>query len=153
VSEGAVVRSSYSADEVEFNHQLEADGYQPEYDPEATSGAALQLEEFVAGRRKAFDLRIDLGGLPPFPRRVLLAVAQVPYGEVRSYANIAATVGKPRAARAVGSALSRNPASLFIPCHRIIRSDGTLGEYGERVWGRSASEVKRRLLRLEGVNL
>jgi methylated-DNA-[protein]-cysteine S-methyltransferase len=140
-------------DELEFSHQLETDGYQPEFEPEETSGPALQLEEYLSGSRKDFDLAIDLSSLPPFPRVVLQTVAKVPYGEVRSYSDIASDVGKQRAARAVGSALSQNPASLFIPCHRIIRSDGTLGEYGERVRGRSATEIKRRLLRLEGVNL
>jgi len=153
VSARGVAMSSVALDEAEFCHELEIAGYEPEYGAEGTSQARHQLEQFFAGSRRSFDVGIDLSSLPAFPRSVLEAVAEVPYGEVRSYADIAFAVGKARAARAVGTALSRNPVSFFVPCHRIIRSDGTLGEYGARIFGRSGSEFKRRLLLPEGVAL
>jgi methylated-DNA-[protein]-cysteine S-methyltransferase len=89
-------------------------------------------------------LTCDLSALSDFDRRVLEATMRIPRGETRSYAQIAADVGSPRAHRAVGTALSHNPVPLLIPCHRVIRSDGTVGEYGL-----AGPEAKRRLLDLD----
>ncbi len=89
---------------------------------------------------------VDLSSLSPFAREVLAACRAIPRGEVRTYAQLAAAVGRPRAARAVGSALRRNPVPLLIPCHRVLRGDGTIGQYNM-----GGPEVKRRLLELEGV--
>jgi methylated-DNA-[protein]-cysteine S-methyltransferase len=86
---------------------------------------------------------LDLGGLTPLQRSVLRATAQVPHGEVRSYGQIAAQVGRPRACRFVGTTLSRNPFPIFIPCHRIVRADGSLGGFG------AGTDLKRRMLLLE----
>ncbi len=83
----------------------------------------------------------------PFSRQVMLAVHAIPRGQVRTYGQIAATVGRPRAARAVGNVMARNPFPIVIPCHRVIRADGTAGEFG----GRPA--LKLRLLSMEGVRL
>lgn len=98
----------------------------------------------AAGPQRSFDLR----ALSEFDRTVLLETARIPRGETRSYGQMAVDVGAPRAARAVGTALSHNPVPLLIPCHRVIRSDGSAGE-----WGAGGSELKRLLLRLEGVQL
>ncbi len=76
------------------------------------------------------DLTYDLSSLSDFDRRALEATLRIPRGETRSYGQIAADIGSPRAHRAVGAALSRNPVPLLIPCHRVIRSDGSIGEYG-----------------------
>lgn len=76
------------------------------------------------------DLTYDLTFLSDFDRRALEATLRIPRGETRSYAQIAADIGSPRAHRAVGAALSRNPVPLLIPCHRVIRADGSIGEYG-----------------------
>lgn len=92
-------------------------------------------------------LPLDLGGLGGFQRDVLRAVQEIPRGEVRPYAWIAARAGRPTAVRAVGTALARNPVPLLIPCHRVTRSDGVVGEY---VFGAAAKE---RLLLAEGVDL
>lgn len=84
---------------------------------------------------------IDLGDRPEWDRRVLAAVAELGWGETASYGGIARRVGAPRAARAVGGAVGRNPITLLIPCHRVIASDGTLGGYGGGGWG----DVEERL--------
>jgi O-6-methylguanine DNA methyltransferase len=92
-------------------------------------------------------LRFDLRGLPDFARDVLQATAQIPAGQVRTYAWLAEHIGRPRAVRAVGSALGRNPVPVLIGCHRVVRSDGAIGDY---VFG---PDAKRRLLQAEGVDL
>jgi methylated-DNA-[protein]-cysteine S-methyltransferase len=106
--------------------------------------ARRELEEYFAGRRRAFDLPIDLTGLPLFQRSVLDELVRVPYGEVSTYGALAARVGKPRAARAVGGALNRNPVAIVVPCHRIVGASGSLTGYAGGL-GR-----KRALLELEG---
>lgn len=108
--------------------------------------AARQLEEYLAGRRSTFDLPLEPRGGTPFQRRVWEALRRIPYGATRSYGELAAEVGSPRAARAVGSANARNPISIFIPCHRVIQSSGQSGGYG------GGPAVKRRLLALEAAH-
>jgi methylated-DNA-[protein]-cysteine S-methyltransferase len=88
---------------------------------------------------------VDWSRMPPFQRRVLQATAKIPYGKVRSYGDIADLIGAPRAQRAVGTACARNPVPLLIPCHRVVRGDGTLGRYGM-----GGTERKRALLLAEG---
>jgi methylated-DNA-[protein]-cysteine S-methyltransferase len=92
--------------------------------------ALAELREFLEGRRTFFTVPVDLSGLGAFQRRVLSSASRVPFGEVVSYAALAASVGRPRAARAVGNALAANPVPIIVPCHRIVRSDGTWGHYG-----------------------
>ncbi|MFI0487423.1 methylated-DNA--[protein]-cysteine S-methyltransferase [Actinomadura sp. 9N215] len=92
-------------------------------------------------------LRLDLRGLSEFEAAVLRAAARIPHGQTRPYAWVARAAGRPKAVRAVGSALGRNPVPLLIPCHRVTRSDGTLGDY---VFG---AAVKERLLRAEDVDV
>ncbi len=88
--------------------------------------------------------KVELDSLTSFQRKVLEVVKTIPYGEVRSYKWVAERMGKPRAARAVGQALKRNPYPAIIPCHRVIRSDGKLGGYSKGI------QKKRRLLKDEG---
>ncbi len=105
-----------------------------------------QIIAFFDGKRTTFSAGIDLSALPPFRQSVLQACRQIPYGETMTYADLAQLVGRPGAARAVGSAMANNPVPLVIPCHRVLRSDGSLG-------GFSAPEgigQKKRLLQLEG---
>ena len=92
------------------------------------------------------QLPFDLRGTTDFDRAVLLKTAEIPYGEVRSYSWIAREIGHPLAVRAVGSAVGRNPIPLLIPCHRVVRRDGRIGEYGL-----GGTEAKRALLSAEGV--
>jgi methylated-DNA-[protein]-cysteine S-methyltransferase len=88
-----------------------------------------ELDEYFEGSRRAFDLDADLAGVPVFQQRVLRELALVPYGEVTTYGALAARVGNPRAARAVGGALNRNPIPLVLPCHRVVGSTGALVGY------------------------
>jgi methylated-DNA-[protein]-cysteine S-methyltransferase len=104
---------------------------------------ARQLEEYFSGRRRRFDLPLDLRGTD-FQRRCWQELLKIPYGETRSYAQIAHAIGNPLAVRAVGLANGQNPIAIIVPCHRVIGSDGSLTGYG------GGLETKRRLLELEG---
>ena len=117
--------------------------------------AIAALEAMLAGRPSRRAVRFDLADRPSWDRRVLEAVAAIPRGRTASYGEIARQIGAPRAARAVGGAVGRNPISLLIPCHRVIAGDGTIGGYGnDGVVSRADRlEMKRDLLRREGVLL
>ncbi|MBI2761007.1 MAG: methylated-DNA--[protein]-cysteine S-methyltransferase [Chloroflexi bacterium] len=97
-------------------------------DPAADMGLQDQLDGYFARRRRDFDVPLDLRGTP-FQRAVWRAVMAIPFGETRSYADIARTVGRPAAWRAVGAANAVSPVSLVIPCHRVIGADGTIKGY------------------------
>ena len=113
------------------------------------------LEALLAGRPAGYDIAFDLADRPDWDQRVLAAVAAVPWGRTVSYGEIARRIGAPRAARAVGGALGRNPITLLIPCHRVIAADGSIGGYGGDEWGSREERVaiKRDLLRREGVRV
>ena len=105
---------------------------------------------------------VDLGAVPidiadrsDWDRLVLDGVRTIARGETASYGEVARRIGRPRAARAVGGAVSRNPVALLVPCHRVIAGDGSIGGYGAAAWGgvEAALELKRALLRLEGVEI
>lgn len=98
-------------------------------DPQAAAGTAAQLREYFAGERDRFDLPLAPRGTA-FQLRVWEALREIPYGETATYGEIAATIGKPSASRAVGAANGRNPIGVVVPCHRIIGADGTLTGYG-----------------------
>jgi len=149
VSEKGLVEISFGNkwSEAEFREELEQRGFRVVTDQKAPSIVTEQLKEYFSRKRHQFNLPLDFSGLPPFTKSVLHATAEVPYGQVRSYQDIARTVGKPGATRAVGNALHRNPIPLVVPCHRIVRSDATLGGYA------GGPEVKQQLLTLEGASL
>lgn len=88
-----------------------------------------EIREYLSGERAFFSVPVDLEGVGDFQRRVLEAAREIPFGEVRPYAWIAERIGHPRAVRAVGTALGENPVPLLVPCHRVGRSDGSLGGY------------------------
>jgi methylated-DNA-[protein]-cysteine S-methyltransferase len=117
--------------------------------------AVAALGAMSAGRPARRTPRFDLRDRAPWDQRVLAAVAGIPWGRTASYGEIARRVGSPRAARAVGGSVGRNPVSLLIPCHRVIASDGTIGGYGSDGWASRAErlEMKRDLLRREGVTV
>ena len=102
-----------------------------------------ELEEYFSAQRREFTLPLDLRGTD-FQLACWRALLAIPYGETRSYASIARSVGKPKAFRAVGMANNRNPLAIVVPCHRVIASDGTLCGYG------GGLDMKRKLLELEG---
>jgi methylated-DNA-[protein]-cysteine S-methyltransferase len=105
--------------------------------------AARELDEYFAGRREAFDLVLDFQLTQGFRRDVLAHLPSIGYGHTESYAQVAAAAGKPNAVRAAGSACANNPLPVVVPCHRVIRSDGSFGGY---VGG---LEAKQFLLRME----
>lgn len=104
-----------------------------------------QLTEYFAGVRTQFDLPIAYPSGTPFQHAVWNALRDIPYGETRSYEDIARAIGNPKAVRAIGQANTRNPLLLLVPCHRVINKNGTIGGFGCGV------EVKRKLLQLEGI--
>lgn len=114
-----------------------------EEDATALGSYIGELNEYFAGQRKEFDFPLDLRGTE-FQLACWNALLAIPYGETRSYADIARAVGKANAFRAVGMANNRNPIAIVVPCHRVIAADGTLCGYG------GGLDIKRRLLELEG---
>jgi O-6-methylguanine DNA methyltransferase len=106
--------------------------------------AQRQLDQYFAGERRSFELEIDLRAAP-FQQAVLRELARVPYGVLASYGELARRIGKPRAARAVGGALNRNPIPIVLPCHRVVGASGALVGYA------GGLDRKRALLELEGV--
>ena len=117
-----------------------------QHDAKALSEAAEQLEAYFCGRLRRFELQLAPDGTP-FQRRVWAALAEIPFGQTRTYAEIAAQVGSLKGSRAVGGANRANPLPLIVPCHRVIASGSTLGGY---LWG---LELKAKLLRHEGVEV
>lgn len=107
--------------------------------------AVAQLQEYFQGTRREFDLDLQPAGTP-FQLQVLDALATIPYGETRSYGEIATQIGRPRAVRAVGAANGRNPLPIVLPCHRVIGANGSLTGFG------GGLETKRYLLDLEGAS-
>jgi methylated-DNA-[protein]-cysteine S-methyltransferase len=111
--------------------------------PGRLDDARRQLDEYFAGRRTAFDVALDHRLSQGFRARALAAIAAIPYGRTGTYRSIAEAAGSPRAVRAAGSACATNPIPLLVPCHRVVRSDGSMGLYGGGV------EAKRLLLEHE----
>jgi O-6-methylguanine DNA methyltransferase len=114
-----------------------------EKSPERVEPYARELNEYFAGKRRNFTFSLDIRGTS-FQLQCWRALIAIPYGETRTYADIARAVKKPQAFRAVGMANNRNPIAIVVPCHRVIASDGTLCGYG------GGLDIKRRLLELEG---
>jgi methylated-DNA-[protein]-cysteine S-methyltransferase len=112
--------------------------------PRSVDDARRELDEYFAGRRQAFDLALDLRALPPFTVSVLGELARVPYGETTTYGTLARRVGRPNAARAVGTVMNRNRIPIVLPCHRVVGSTGDLTGYA------GGLDRKRTLLELEG---
>ena len=112
--------------------------------PRALDATRRELDDYFGGRRTAFDLALDLRGLPEFTLRVLSELARVPYGQTATYGELAERAGHPRASRAVGTVMNRNRIPIVLPCHRIVGASGSLVGYG------GGLERKEKLLRLEG---
>ncbi|MGW0159459.1 methylated-DNA--[protein]-cysteine S-methyltransferase [Mycobacterium sp. NPDC003323] len=111
--------------------------------PARLDTAATQIEEYLTGARTAFDLTVDLQLTDGFRRTVVEYLPRLAYGQRASYAAVAAAVGNPKAVRAVGTACGLNPLPLVIPCHRVVRTDGSIGQYA------GGAAVKATLLDLE----
>jgi len=126
---------------VDQTHEPDRSGWEPA-GPDAFADVVAQLEAYFAGELIAFDIDLELTGTE-FQRRVWAALQTIPYGETRSYGQIAEQIGSPAASRAVGMANGRNPIGIIVPCHRVIGSSGGLTGYGGGI------ERKRTLLDLE----
>lgn len=113
--------------------------------PRKVATVARELDEYFAGRRTDFDVPLDWRLVGPFARKVLRATAAIPFGEVSTYREVARKAGNAAASRAAGNALGSNPIPVVVPCHRVLRTNGTLGGYG------GGLDRKELLLRLEGV--
>ena len=140
-AEGAVVGAGFGDAEA---LQTRLGGRRAESDPGRCAAARRQVEAYLAGERRDFTLRVAARGTP-FQERVWAALGAIPRGETRTYGELAASLGQPGAARAIGAANARNPVCLIVPCHRVIAADGGLHGYA---WG---TERKRWLLELEGI--
>lgn len=134
--DGALVRVSFQPDAAS----------QTEEETPLLEQAKQQLAEYFAGQRQVFDLPLRVQGTP-FQQRVWAALREIPYGQTRSYKQIAEQIGSPHASRAVGMANNRNPIAILIPCHRVIGADGSLTGYA------GGLAAKERLLALEAAVL
>lgn len=114
---------------------------------EPLEDTAAQLDEYFRGTRRTFELRLDLANISGFHRQILDRLADVPYGTLTTYATLAQEAGRPRAARAVGGAMNRNPLPIVLPCHRVVGSNGKLTGYA------GGLSRKKNLLTLEGISL
>jgi len=125
-------------------HSPDTTGWQPAPDHPVLREAAVQLHDYFAGRRRAFDLPLDLSHGTAFQQSVWQALRAIPTGKTTSYGALSASVGKPAAVRAVGAAVGRNPISVIVPCHRVLGADGSLTGYA------GGLDRKTALLTLEG---
>lgn len=147
-SERGLCRIAYDAEpEAEEEELARGFGLRVLRSPRALDGTKRELDDYFEGRRRTFELPIDLTPVGTFQREVLGRLAGVPYGSVTTYGALALESGHPRAARAVGGAMNRNPVPIVLPCHRVVGADGRLVGYGGGI------ERKIALLRLEGVEL
>jgi O-6-methylguanine DNA methyltransferase len=145
-SERGLAAIDWAASQAEFHAYLIKRFRRPASpQTERVAHVLRQLDEYLGGARKAFDLTIDWSLLRPFQRSVLQITFAIPYGQTRTYGDIARELGNPHAARAVGRAQATNPMPLVVPCHRVIGADGKLHGYG----GGQGLPTKEWLLKLE----
>jgi O-6-methylguanine DNA methyltransferase len=139
---GVVCVKTEDRSQISFS-RWEREGIEVKEDAEPNLGLMNQLDAYFAGKLRQFTIPLDLRGTP-FQRQVWDLLCGIPWGETRSYGQVAKSLGRPRAARAVGRAVGTNPVSIVVPCHRVIGSDGTLTGYG------GGLDRKKALLKLEG---
>lgn len=142
-----IIAIDFGVREDEFVARIEKQFDAPIYfAPDETRVALNQIRDYLDGQRTDFDLSTDISILTDFQQQVLQATQQIPRGRIATYMDIARKIGNPKAVRAVGQALGRNPIPIVIPCHRVIASNGSLGGYS----GGGGLETKAKLLQLEG---
>ena len=142
-SAGLTVLSIITKDDFPFFTQRTADADSARL----VNMASSQLIEYFSGKRTDFVIPIDLSGVTDFQQEVLKETARIPYGQVCSYGEVAASIGRPRAAQAVGGALARNPIGIIIPCHRVVAHDGRLHGFSSP----HGIRTKAKLLEHEGL--
>jgi methylated-DNA-[protein]-cysteine S-methyltransferase len=147
-TERGLCRIAYDAEpEREVDRLAQAFGVRILRSTRPIDPARRQLDEYFEGKRQRFDLAVDLALQADFNRRVLRELARVPYGEVVTYGELASRAARPRAARAVGTVMNRNPLPIVLPCHRVVGANGKLVGYA------GGLDRKETLLRLEGALL
>jgi methylated-DNA-[protein]-cysteine S-methyltransferase len=130
-SDAGLVRLDFVRDEPQFlRRMLEVFGDRPVMRSDMLDPVRRQLDRYFSGKRLTFDLEVDLSTVGGFSRRVLDQLLRIPPGRVWTYTEIARRAGNVRASRAAGNALHNNPVAIVVPCHRVVRSDGSLGGYG-----------------------
>ena len=145
VTDRGVCRISFEADpEPHLDDLARRFGPRVLRSPRPLDPLRRELDEYFEGRRRSFDLDLDLRTAPDYHRRVLAALNRVAYGHTTTYGALAAETGNPRAARAIGTVMNRNPIPIVLPCHRVVGANGSLTGYG------GGLERKELLLRLEG---
>lgn len=146
----SLIRVAYLESETEMHKELATLQHQlkeePTQDDSAFEEEVRQIQEYFVGKRRQFDVKYDLLLSSRFPQEVYEQVRTIPYGQTASYGEIANLAGRPNAYRAAGTACGHNPLVLIIPCHRVIKADGTIGDYGS-----AGRERKQFLLDLEGM--
>jgi methylated-DNA-[protein]-cysteine S-methyltransferase len=144
VTEAGLCRISFDPEpERETDELARTFGVRVLRSPREVDRVRRELDEYFQGRRRMFDLPLDLRGRTGFSREILDRLARVPYGEVTTYKSLAVEAGNPHAARAVGTIMNRNPIPIVLPCHRVVGSNGSLVGYGGGI------DRKRQLLDLE----
>ncbi|MBU0492552.1 MAG: methylated-DNA--[protein]-cysteine S-methyltransferase [Chloroflexi bacterium] len=147
VSDRGVYHVDFGVSQADFLGRLDPLA-RTEHDPAALAPITAQLQAYFAGSRLQMDLPLDLDRLTPFQQGVLLTARRIPVGTVWTYGQVARAIGNPRASRAVGQALGRNPVPIIVPCHRVVANDMSLGGYSG-----GGLTSKRLLLHLEGALL
>ncbi len=144
-ADGVVIYLGFADHEFREHLLVKVLRQQPSWHPDRDAAARLreQLEAYAAGRREDFEIPFRLHG-SPFEQRVWGALQHIPFGETRSYGQLASALGDPKLSRAVGRANGANPVSILVPCHRVVGADGSLTGYA------GGLPMKERLLRLEG---
>lgn len=142
--EGSLIRASFTGGDYPrtIGEGLEDEGWILAEDPEMTARARAELQEYAAGERREFDLALSLYG-SGWQRSVWESLVRIPFGQTRTYSQVAEEVGRPGAARAVGRAVATNPVPVVVPCHRVIGADGSLTGFAGGV------HLKERLLEHE----
>ena len=143
-TQGLAALSFHDQDDADLERLAAVAGPRVLRAPRSVDSVRRELDEYFAQKRRAFDLTLDLRGMSPFTVSVLKTLARVPFGETTTYGALAARVGRPRAARAVGTVMNRNRIPIVLPCHRVVGSTGDLVGYG------GGLDRKVALLELEG---
>jgi methylated-DNA-[protein]-cysteine S-methyltransferase len=146
-TEKGVCRISFRQSEDALLSDLERRSLLPEMAPGKLDRERRELAEYFRGKRREFEMPVDLRWGTDFQRRVLRATRRIPFGEAARYADIAREIDRPKAQRAVGNALGSNPVPIVIPCHRVIASGGGIGGYT------GGLDIKRTLMRIEGLEV
>jgi len=146
VSDLGLIAIEWAGSQLEFDTRLLRLKRPIEINQKKIAPYAKELREYLTGKRTSFTIPIDWTHFTPFQREALQAVFRIPYGETRTYADIAKEIDRPHAYRAMGAANAMNPMPLVIPCHRVLGTDGKLHGYG----GGEGLKTKEWLLKLEG---